>query len=101
MESSKDNKMSLTEHLIELRKRLFRIIIILGAGFLVCFYFKDFVFEIITKPITQVLPADSHLVYIGVTEAFFVYMKLSFFAALMLTSPLMWFLLFSFLLYFF
>ncbi len=84
MESSKDNKMSLTEHLIELRKRLFRIIIILGAGFLVCFYFKDFVFEIITKPITQVLPADSHLVYIGVTEAFFVYMKLS---LLMLTSP--------------
>jgi sec-independent protein translocase protein TatC len=88
MESSKDNKMSLTEHLIELRKRLLRIIIILGAGFLVCFYFKDFVFEIITKPITQVLPADSHLVYIGVTVAFFVYMKLSFFAALMLTSPL-------------
>ena len=87
MESSKDNKMSLTEHLVELRKRLLRIIIILGAGFVVCFYFKDFVFEIITKPITQVLPPDSHLVYIGVTEAFFVYMKLSFFAALMLTSP--------------
>lgn len=87
MKSKEDNKMSLTEHLIELRKRLFRIIIALGIGFGVCFYFKDFVFDVITKPLTQVLPQGSHLVYIGVTEAFFVYMKLSFFASLMLTSP--------------
>jgi sec-independent protein translocase protein TatC len=87
MESNKDNKMSLTEHLIELRKRLTRIIIILLIGFVVCFYYKNFVFDIITKPLTQIMPEGSHLVYLGLTEAFFVYMKLSFFAALMLTSP--------------
>ncbi|HPD57864.1 MAG TPA: twin-arginine translocase subunit TatC [Smithellaceae bacterium] len=79
--------MSLTEHLIELRKRLFRIVIALGVGFGICFYFKNLVFDIITRPLTEVLPAESHLVYIGLTEAFFVYMKLAFFAALLLTSP--------------
>ncbi|HDQ03863.1 MAG TPA: twin-arginine translocase subunit TatC [Deltaproteobacteria bacterium] len=87
MENNEDNKMSLTEHLIELRKRLLRIIIALGVGFGVCFLFKDWIFDVITRPLTDVLPAESHLIYISVTEAFFVYMKLSFFAALMVTSP--------------
>ncbi|HRS88407.1 MAG TPA: twin-arginine translocase subunit TatC [Smithellaceae bacterium] len=87
METEQENKMSLTEHLIELRKRLFRIVIALGVGFGICFYFKNLVFDIITRPLTEVLPAESHLVYIGLTEAFFVYMKLAFFAALLLTSP--------------
>lgn len=87
METPDENKMSLTDHLVELRKRLFRIVIALGIGFGVCFYFKNLVFDIITRPLTEVLPAESHLVYIGLTEAFFVYMKLAFFAALLLTSP--------------
>ena len=87
METNEDHKMSLTEHLIELRKRLLRILIALGIGFGICYYYKDLVFDIITKPLTQVLPPNSHLVYIGVTEAFFVYMKLAFFASLLITSP--------------
>ncbi len=88
METNEDHKMSLTEHLIELRKRLLRILIALGIGFGICYYYKDLVFDIITKPLTQVLPPNSHLVYIGVTEAFFVYMKLAFFASLLITSPI-------------
>jgi sec-independent protein translocase protein TatC len=87
METNEDHKMSLTEHLIELRKRLLRILITLSIGFGVCFYYKDLVFDIITRPLTQVLPPNSHLVYIGLTEAFFVYMKLAFFASLLITSP--------------
>lgn len=87
METSEEHKMSLTEHLIELRKRLLRIFIALGIGFGICYYYKDFIFDIITKPLTQVLPPNSHLVYIGLTEAFFVYMKLAFFASLIITSP--------------
>ncbi len=87
MENNEEHKMSLTEHLIELRKRLLRIIIALCIGFGVCYYYKDLVFDIITRPLTQVLPPNSHLVYIGLTEAFFVYMKLAFFASLLITSP--------------
>ena len=87
METNEDHKMSLTEHLIELRKRLFYIIIALLIGFGACYYYKDLVFDIITKPLTRVLPKNGYLIYTGLTEAFFVYMKLAFFASLIITSP--------------
>jgi sec-independent protein translocase protein TatC len=79
--------MSLTEHLIELKKRLTRSLIAVGMGFGVCYYFKDLIFTIVTQPITQVLPHNSYLIYTGLTQAFFTYMKLAFFASLILTSP--------------
>jgi sec-independent protein translocase protein TatC len=87
METNEDHKMSLTEHLIELRKRIFRIVIILLIGFGACYYYKNLVFDIITKPLTKVLPKNGYLIYTGLTEAFFVYMKLAFFASLIITSP--------------
>ena len=87
MENNEEHKMSLTEHLIELRKRLIRSVIILFIGFGVCYYYKDWIFDIITKPLTQVLPKNGYLIYTGLTEAFFVYMKLAFFASLIITSP--------------
>jgi sec-independent protein translocase protein TatC len=87
METNEDHKMSLTEHLIELRKRIFRILIALLIGFGACYYYKDLVFDITTKPLTKVLPKNGYLIYTGLTEAFFVYMKLAFFASLIITSP--------------
>lgn len=86
-EPGADHKMSLTEHLIELRKRLTRSLIALGIGFCICYYYKDFVFDIITRPLTKVLPKNSYLIYTGLTEAFFTYMKVAFFASLIITSP--------------
>ncbi len=87
MENNEDLKMSLTEHLIELRKRLTNSLIALGIGFIACYYFKDWLFTVITKPLTQVLPKSSYLIYTGLTQAFFTYMKIAFFASLILTSP--------------
>ncbi len=86
-QATEDNKMSLTDHLMELRKRLSRSLIALGIGFLVCYYFKESIFEIITRPLTRVLAKNSYLIYTGLTEAFFTYMKIAFFAALIITSP--------------
>jgi sec-independent protein translocase protein TatC len=87
MEENQDNKMSLTEHLIEFKKRLTRSLIVVGVGFGCCYYFKDWIFTIVTKPLTQVLPKSSYLIYTGLTQAFFAYMKLAFFASLIITSP--------------
>lgn len=86
-EESEDQKMPLTEHLMELRKRLTNSLIALGLGFCVCYFFKDFIFDIITRPLTRVLPKHSYLIYTGLTEAFFTYMKVAFFASLIMTSP--------------
>ena len=87
METNEDLKMSLTEHLIELRKRLTNALIALGIGFIACYYFKDALFDIITKPLTEALPKNSYLIYTGLTQAFFTYMKVAFFSSLILTSP--------------
>ena len=84
---TEDHKMSLTEHLVELRKRLTRSLIALGIGFGVCYYYKDWIFDIVTRPLTQALPKNSYLIYTGLTEAFFTYMKVAFFASLIITSP--------------
>jgi len=86
-EPVEDHKMSLTEHLIELRKSLTRSLIALGIGFGVCYYYKDFIFNIVTRPLTRVLPKNSYLIYTGLTEAFFTYMKVAFFASLIITCP--------------
>ena len=89
MKAIEDYKMSLTDHLVELRKRLVRCAIILFIGFGVCYYFKDSIFDIVTRPLMKVLPQkSSYLIYTGLTEAFFVYMKLAFFASLVITCPL-------------
>jgi sec-independent protein translocase protein TatC len=87
MEITEDSKMSLTEHLIELRKRLTNSLIALGLGFFICYFFKDTLFAVITKPLTDALPKSSYLIYTGLTQAFFTYMKIAFFASLILTSP--------------
>jgi sec-independent protein translocase protein TatC len=86
-ENNEDRKMSLTEHLIELRKSLTRSLIAVGIGFCICYYFKDVIFNIVTRPLTRVLPKSSYLIYTGLTEAFFTYMKVAFFASLIITSP--------------
>jgi sec-independent protein translocase protein TatC len=87
MENTEDEKMSLIDHLTELRKSLVRSCIAVGIGFFACYYFKDWLFDIITMPLTSVLPKNSYLIYTGLTEAFFVYMKLAIFSSLIITSP--------------
>ncbi|MDI9571385.1 MAG: twin-arginine translocase subunit TatC [Pseudomonadota bacterium] len=74
-------------HLAELRTRLYRILIAVGMGFFACYYFREGLFRIITKPLTEVLPKDGHMIFTGMPEAFFIYMKIAFFASLLLTSP--------------
>ena len=86
-EDVQDQKMSLTEHLIELRKRISRALIAVGIVFFACYYYKDWIFDIVSKPLTSALPKNSYLIYTGLTEAFFVYMKLAFFSSVIITSP--------------
>jgi sec-independent protein translocase protein TatC len=87
MENPTEEKLPLTTHLEELRKRLIRVLIVVGLGFGVCYTFKEWSFQVITKPLVDVLPQNSSLVYTGLPEAFFIHMKIAFFASLFVTSP--------------
>jgi sec-independent protein translocase protein TatC len=82
-----EEKMPFTTHLEELRTRLIRVIIAVCIGFVACWYCREWLFQIITRPLIQVLPQNSSLIFTSLPEAFFNYMKISFFASIFLTSP--------------
>jgi sec-independent protein translocase protein TatC len=82
-----EDKMSLISHLEELKTRLIRILIAVGVGFGICYYFKDWSFRIITQPLVDTLPGHSSMIYTGLPEAFFIHMEIAFFASLFLTAP--------------
>jgi len=87
MTISADDKLPLTNHLEELRKRLVHVLIALAIGFTLCYAFKEELFRIVTRPLIEVLPKNSFMVFTSLPEAFFTYMKIAFFASLILTSP--------------
>jgi sec-independent protein translocase protein TatC len=88
-EPKKEDKMPLTSHLEELRKRLVRSLIAVGIAFLGCFAFKEEIFRIVAQPLISVLPPGTHMVYTGLPEAFFTYIKVSLYAGLFVASPVL------------
>lgn len=82
-------KMSFLDHLEELRKRLMISILAIGVAFLACWNFADRIFGYIQQPLTKFLPpGDQKLAYTRLTEPFFLYMKVAFFAAIFVSSPI-------------
>lgn len=80
-------EMSLMDHLGELRDRLVRSVVAALVGFLACYAFRKDLFNIQMKPLLDVLPPESHLIYTSLPEAFFTYVKVAFVAGLFLVSP--------------
>src|SRR6516162_7490730 len=78
-------EMPFLEHLEELRDRIIKSLIAVGASFVVCWYFSLQLFEFVARPITRI--AGASLVINDPTEAFTVYLKLSLVAALYVAAP--------------
>jgi sec-independent protein translocase protein TatC len=76
---TKEQKQTIIEHLEELRKSLIIAIIAIIIASVFCFYFNEQILAFIILPLTQL---NENLIVTGVTEAFFVKLKLSIFAGL-------------------
>ncbi len=74
-------------HLIELRKRIFRIVIAWALAFAVCYYFSDRIFYYLRLPLAQILPSDSHFIATHPFEIWMLYLKLALLAGFFLCSP--------------
>lgn len=86
-QDNNESKMPITSHLEELRKRLVRSLIAIGIGMGICYNFKEQLFNVLTYPLSTALPKNSYMIFTSLPEAFFNYLKISFFAGLMLASP--------------
>ncbi|WP_414900324.1 twin-arginine translocase subunit TatC [Sphingomonas flavalba] len=75
----------LLDHLIELRRRLLWSVAALFGAFVGCLYFAKPIFAFLVQPLLKA--GQGKLIYTNIFEAFFVEVKVAFFAALMLAFP--------------
>ena len=87
MTENETEKIPFTGHLEELRKRLVVCFIAIGIGFVVSYGFKEKLFEILSHPLISVMGADDKLIFTGLPEAFFTYLKVAFLTGFMLAAP--------------
>jgi sec-independent protein translocase protein TatC len=80
-----ESRAPLIDHLIELRSRLIRSFIALGIAFAICLYFVRPILSVLVHPL--VVAGQKRLVYTQLFDAFFVEMKVAFFAAVMIAFP--------------
>ncbi|MBS0285271.1 MAG: twin-arginine translocase subunit TatC [Proteobacteria bacterium] len=80
-----DTKAPLLEHLLELRRRLLYCIAALIVAFFICYYFAEDIFAVLVRPLLQA--GQTRLIYTQIFEAFFVKVKVAFFAAAMVSFP--------------
>ena len=81
-----DSRAPLLEHLIELRRRLLWSFAALGVAFLICLHFAEPIFGFLVQPLLKA--GQGKLIYTDIFEAFFVNLKVAFFAAIMLAFPI-------------
>ena len=85
MKDIDETKAPLMEHLTELRRRLLWCIAALAVAFFVCLYFARSIFAVLVQPLLAA--GQGKLIYTDIFEAFFVEVKVAFFAAGMVTFP--------------
>lgn len=76
----------LLDHLIELRRRLLYCMAALVLAFFVCYYFAEAIFAFLVQPLLAA--GQTRLIYTEIFEAFFVQVKVAFFAAMMASFPI-------------
>jgi sec-independent protein translocase protein TatC len=85
---SETHHMPLLNHLLELRRRLIYALVAFTLASLLCYQFARDIYAFLVKPLAEVLHGENRrLIYTGLTEAFFTYMKLALFAGGFLSFP--------------
>lgn len=82
-------RMPLLDHLVELRNRLLWSFGAIMVAFLVSYQFKEMIYRFLAHPLAEIYAGEPgrKMIFTGLTEAFFTYIKVSFWAAICLSFP--------------
>lgn len=81
-------EMSFAAHLRELRDRLVLVAVVWGLAFALCYHFADSIYGFLVRPLAENLSGENRrLIYTDLTEAFFTYVRVAFFASACITIP--------------
>jgi len=82
-------RMPLLDHLVELRNRLLWSFSAIIGAFLLCYQFKEAIYRFLAHPLADIYAGEAgrKMIFTGLTEAFFTYIKVSFWAAICLSFP--------------
>ena len=87
---SKNN--SFTSHFIELRSRLIKTLIFIIFTFIISYTFSEQIYSFLVEPYANAVKDDQNsrrLIYTALHETFITYLKVAFFAAIFLGSPVL------------
>ena len=79
-----EEKQTILEHLNDLRKSLLVSVVALIIAAIAAFYYSDYILAIIQQPLKSL---NLELIFIGVTEGFYIKLKLAFYGGLVLAFP--------------
>ena len=81
---------SLTVHVTELRRRILWAFAAMIAGTVICYMLREPIYAFLVAPLADAMGEGStnRLIYTGLTEAFFTYLRVALFAGCFLTFPI-------------
>jgi sec-independent protein translocase protein TatC len=78
---------SFVSHLVELRDRMIRALLMVLVLFVVCFYFSGEIMKFLSQPLYEALPAGSRPIFTDQAGAFFTLTKVAFLTAVLFSLP--------------
>jgi sec-independent protein translocase protein TatC len=81
--------MTLLDHLEELRRRIVYSLIAITLALLAAWAFREPIYAFLVRPIQPFLPEGKKLAFLGITDPFLIYFKLSALTGIFLASPVL------------
>ena len=85
--ADEDAQETFLSHLIELRERLVRSLLVVGVFCIPMLYFSSEIYDLLALPLMRSLPQGSRMIATGVITPFLIPMKIAMMAALLLALP--------------